>query len=181
MSFKLGKTSRKRLEGVNSDLVKVIERAIKITNIDFTVLEGVRSRQRQEQLLRAGRSKTMNSRHLTGHAVDVAPIEHGRIPWEEPEKFLEVVDAVFQAADELGVLVQSGTDWDMDGDYKDESFFDGPHIQIPWPHKLELAKKAQERRIKLRQLEAEEQGLSADITPGLTPEEMDDNEFVEVG
>lgn len=175
--FRLGKTSLKRLEGVNEDLVKVIKRAIEITPIDFTVLEGIRSRQRQVQLVATGKSKTVNSRHLTGHAVDVAPIEGGKIPWNDPEKFLDVVDAVFQAADELGVLVQSGTDWDMDGDYKDESFFDGPHVQIPWPHKLDLAKRAAERRVKLRQLEAEEAGLSADITPGLEPEDMDDSDY----
>jgi len=71
MTFKLGKKSRERLIGVHPDLIRVVERAIELTDVDFTVLEGIRSKSRQEKLVASGASQTMNSRHLTGHAVDL--------------------------------------------------------------------------------------------------------------
>lgn len=76
--FSLGARSLLRLQGVHPSLVRVVKRAIRITPVDFTVLEGVRSRERQAELVRIGASKTMNSRHLTGHAVDLAPWVGGK-------------------------------------------------------------------------------------------------------
>ena len=64
--FALGPRSKMRLNGVHPDLVKVVERAIQITTIDFTVLEGVRSPERQRVLYDAGASQTLNSRHIPG-------------------------------------------------------------------------------------------------------------------
>lgn len=72
MTYALSKKSRDRLAGVHPDLVKVVERAIEITEVDFSVLEGVRSKTRQEQLVKAGASQTMRSRHLTGRAALVS-------------------------------------------------------------------------------------------------------------
>lgn len=74
MSFKLSEKSLKRLEGVHPDLVKVVQHAITITPLDFVVLEGLRSKERQRYLVDKGASKTMDSYHITGHAVDIAPI-----------------------------------------------------------------------------------------------------------
>ena len=74
MSYALGERSRQRLACVHPDLVKVVERAIQITPVDFTVLEGRRTKERQAELLKAGATTTMNSRHLTGHAVDLRGI-----------------------------------------------------------------------------------------------------------
>ena len=71
MTFKLGARSLTRLRGVHPDLVKVVTRAIEISTLDFTVLEGVRSLERQQALVEAGASQTLKSRHLTGHAVDL--------------------------------------------------------------------------------------------------------------
>ena len=68
--YSLGVRSKARLKGVHPDLVKVVEKAIQLTTVDFTVLEGVRDAVRQEKLVESGASQTMNSRHLTGHAVD---------------------------------------------------------------------------------------------------------------
>lgn len=124
MAYRLGKRSLKRLQGVHPDLVKVIKRAIELTPIDFTVLEGKRSVARQRRLVRSGASKTMNSRHLTGHAVDIAPLHpNGKISWHWPHYFL-LEPAVKQAARELGITVEWGGDW--------RSFKDGPHWQLPW-------------------------------------------------
>lgn len=108
--FRLGTRSLQNLSGVNPDLVAVVKRAIQITEVDFTVIEGLRSRERQKQLVAKGASKTMNSRHLTGHAVDIAPYP---ISWEK-EDFIPVVEAMKQAAEDLGIEVVHGHDWGWD-------------------------------------------------------------------
>jgi peptidoglycan L-alanyl-D-glutamate endopeptidase CwlK len=118
MTYALGTRSRQRLSGVHPDLVAVVKRAIQITKQDFTVLEGIRNINRQRELVKAGKSKTMNSRHLTGHAVDLAPWP---ISWDW-ENFYPIADAMKQAAEELGVDLEWGGDW--------KSFPDGPHFQV---------------------------------------------------
>lgn len=108
--FKLGIRSRQNLSGVHPDLVAVVERAIEITEVDFTVIEGLRSRERQKKLVAEGKSKTMNSRHLTGHAVDIVPWP---VSWER-EDFIPIVEAMKQAAKELDIPVVHGHDWGWD-------------------------------------------------------------------
>ena len=120
MGYVLGNKSRRRLYGVHPDLVLVVNKAIEITTQDFTVLEGLRTLERQQQLYNTGKSKTMNSRHLTGHAVDLAPWP---ISWDW-EYFYPIADAMKAAADEVGVPIEWGGDW--------KSFPDGPHFQLPW-------------------------------------------------
>lgn len=117
MPYVLGKRSKERLEGVHPDLVSVVERAIEISNVDFTVLEGVRTRERQKELFAKGASKTMNSRHITGHAVDLAPWP---ISWEK-EEFIPIVKAMRQAAEELGIDVVHGHDWGWDSPHHELS------------------------------------------------------------
>jgi peptidoglycan L-alanyl-D-glutamate endopeptidase CwlK len=123
MGFKLGAMSLARLEGVHPDLARVFHRAIEITPVDFSVVEGLRTKERQAELVAAGASKTMNSRHLTGHAVDIAPYVGGTIRWDWP-LFYQLAPAVKKAATELGVKVEWGGDW--------ATFKDGPHWQLPW-------------------------------------------------
>lgn len=123
MAYKLGKRSLKNLRGVHPDLVKVVKLAIKITKQDFTVLEGLRSSKRQAYLYKTGKSKTMNSRHLTGHAVDIAPWVDGKISWNW-DHYWALEDAMKEAAQRLGVSIEWGGDW--------KSFKDGPHWQLPW-------------------------------------------------
>lgn len=120
--FVLSKKSLDRLTGVHPDLVRVVKRAIEITTVDFAVLEGVRSKARQEQLVRAGASQTMNSRHITGHAVDLGAYVSGSVRWDWP-LYHKIADAVKQAAAELGVPIEWGGDW--------RTFKDGPHFQLP--------------------------------------------------
>ena len=123
MTYNLSKKSRDRLAGVHPDLVKVVERAIEITEIDFAVLEGVRSKTRQEQLVKAGASQTMRSRHLTGHAVDLGAYVAGSVRWDWP-LYHKLTVAVKQAAAELQIPIEWGGDW--------TTFKDGPHWQLPW-------------------------------------------------
>ena len=84
MSFRLSTRSRRVLQGVHPDLVAVVEAAIGRTPVDFMVTEGLRSPDRQAALVRAGASRTLNSRHLTGHAVDVAAWVEGQVRWDWP-------------------------------------------------------------------------------------------------
>lgn len=123
MSIILGQKSRQRLEGVHPHLVKVVERAAAISDLDFTVLEGLRTVARQKQLVAAGASKTMNSRHITGHAVDVAPLLNGKVSWDWP-LYHRLAKVVKQAAKDVGVTVEWGGDW--------RTFKDGPHWQLPF-------------------------------------------------
>lgn len=120
--FVLSKKSLDRLTGVHPDLVRVVKRAIEITTVDFAVLEGVRSKSRQEQLVKAGASQTVNSRHITGHAVDLGAYISGSVRWDWP-LYHKIADAVKQAAAELGVPIEWGGDW--------RTFKDGPHFQLP--------------------------------------------------
>ena len=123
MSYVLSKKSLDRLSGVHHDLVEVVKRAIEITEVDFTVLEGVRSKARQEQLVKAGASQTMRSRHLTGHAVDLGAYVAGQVRWDWP-LYYKIADAVKKAATELNVPIEWGGDW--------KTFKDGPHFQLPF-------------------------------------------------
>ena len=123
MSIVLGQRSLSRLEGVHPDLVRVVKKAAALSDLDFTVLEGIRSVERQKQLVSQGASKTMNSRHITGHAVDLAPMIAGEVRWDWPlyHKLAKIVKSA--AADEK-VPLQWGGDW---REYKD-----GPHWELPW-------------------------------------------------
>lgn len=121
MTFVLGQKSLERLNGVHPDLVKVVKLAITRTPVDFVVLEGLRTKERQAVLFKQGATKTMNSRHLTGHAVDLAPAIGGVVSWDWPlyHKLAPVMKA---AAKELGVAITWGGDW--------TTFKDGPHWEL---------------------------------------------------
>lgn len=122
--YKLSEKSLSRLDGLHSDLVKVVKRAIEITTIDFSVGEGLRSITRQKELYASGATTTMNSRHLTGHAIDLFAIdESGAVTWDW-KYYHPLSDAVKQAAKDVGVTIEWGGDW--------SKFKDGPHYQLPW-------------------------------------------------
>lgn len=119
----LDERSVERLDGVHPDLVKVVRRAAEICEIEFRVVEGVRQMKRQRELVAKGASTTLKSRHLTGHAVDVAPFIDGEIRWDWPPFYL-IADAMKKAAAELSIPLEWGGDW--------RRFKDGPHFQLPW-------------------------------------------------
>lgn len=119
--WRLSTRSKKNLEGVHPDLVKVVHKALELSTVDFGVIEGLRTLDRQKELFNKGASKTMNSRHLTGHAVDVMAYVGSEGRWDWPLYF-EIAKAFKTAADELGVPVVWGGDW--------TSFKDGPHFEL---------------------------------------------------
>jgi peptidoglycan L-alanyl-D-glutamate endopeptidase CwlK len=121
MTFSFGNKSKERLSGVHPDLVKVIEEAIKESPLDFSITEGLRTRERQQELFSAGKSQTMNSRHLTGKAVDIAVLVDGKVTWDL-KHYRIVTDHVKKVAKELDIPIVCGIDW--------TSFVDGPHIEL---------------------------------------------------
>lgn len=126
-NVKLSKASQEKLASVKPELQKVILKAFETMPFDVIVLEGIRTKARQEELYAKGASKTMKSKHLTGDAVDLAPYP---IDWSDKAKFRVMAEHVLAAAKILNIKVRSGTDWDMDGDWKEEKFYDGPHIEL---------------------------------------------------
>jgi peptidoglycan L-alanyl-D-glutamate endopeptidase CwlK len=117
----LSARSLKNLQGVHPDLAGIVHRAAEITPIPFEVIEGLRTVERQKKLVAAGASKTMNSRHITGHAVDIAPTVEGTIRWDWPLYRL-LAPAMKQAAQDKGAPLVWGGDW--------RTFKDGPHFEL---------------------------------------------------
>jgi len=124
--FKLSAKSKKRLKGVHPDLARVVERAIEITPLDFGVSCGLRTEAEQYKAVKSGASTTMKSKHLAqvdtwGHAVDLFVLVNGEVTWEH-KHFRKVVQAMFTAAIELNVQIESGALW--------RDFLDSPHFQL---------------------------------------------------
>ncbi len=121
MSFRLSARSRARMKGVHPALVEVIEAAIRTTPVDFMVTEGLRTAARQAALVKAGASRTLNSRHLTGHAVDIAAMVDGQVRWDWP-LYPRIAEAIKAAAKARGVALVWGGDWSR--------LRDGPHFEL---------------------------------------------------
>ena len=120
--FKFGKRSKERLKGVNPKLVNVLNELIKI--MDVTIIEGLRTEARQNELLAQGKSKTKYSKHLEGKAVDLAPYP---IDWEDRERFHYMGGMIRGIGKQQGVDIRWGGDRDSDGEIKDNSFDDLVH------------------------------------------------------
>ena len=149
MTFNLSQRSLDTLKGVHPDLIKVVKRAIEITEEDFLVGCGVRSLGTQRRYVRQGKSKTMNSRHLVvngySHAVDLWLWKDGAISWDtskaesfytvshddDYQNYQEIGTSMLMAADELGIAIRWGADWDGDGQHTDHSFIDWVHFELP--------------------------------------------------
>jgi peptidoglycan L-alanyl-D-glutamate endopeptidase CwlK len=123
VSFNLNARSVRNLTGVHPDLARVVKLAAQRIDdtMEFIVTEGVRTVTRQAELVKAGASRTMKSRHLTGHAVDLAPLIGGEVRWDWPP-FHRIADAMKAAATDLIVPINWGGDW--------VSFKDGPHFEL---------------------------------------------------
>ena len=150
--FVLSKLSLGRLNGVDANLVKVVQRAIEITPQDFMVVEGVRSK--EQCYINYGKGRTvaqctakgvpakyaqpklakvtwlnnpLSSKHVSGKAVDLVPYT---VNWNDLTKFDQVAKAMFAAAKELGVSIRWGADWDNDGNYREKGEYDSPHFEL---------------------------------------------------
>lgn len=121
MTFSLSQKSLDTMNGVKDPLVNVVKRAIQISEIDFKVLEGVRTLERQKELLARKVTQTLNSKHLTGDAVDLGALKNEEITWDKAS-YATIAKAMKQAAKELNVNIRWG------GDFK--TFFDGPHFEL---------------------------------------------------
>lgn len=121
--FFLSDRSLKNLNGVHPHLLQLINCAIALTPVDFIITCGVRSIELQHQLVAAGKSLTMNSRHLTGHAVDVAAFVDNTVSWEW-HNYEQIAWSFRQASINTGIPVEWGGDW--------KQFKDGPHFQLPF-------------------------------------------------
>ena len=122
---KFGKRSKERLKGVDTRLVNVLNELIKI--MDVTIIEGLRSKQRQEILLKEGKTKTKFSKHIEGKAVDLAPYP---IDWEDRDRFHYMGGMIRGIAKQLNINVRWGGDWDSDGETKDNRFDELVHVEI---------------------------------------------------
>lgn len=142
-NFKWGPRSLTRMHGIHPDLKTVLNHAISISTVDMSVIEGLRSKERQTRLVAEGKSKTMNSRHLTGHAVDVCPWINGSLSWEW-DFYYPLATSMIKAAKMTNIPMRWGgnwhvqdiRDWDGDGeslakDYPG-TFSDGPHWELSW-------------------------------------------------
>ena len=119
--------SLRSMNGIHPDLRRVLDRALQESPVDFVVTEGLRTVERQRELVKQGASKTMNSRHLPGkdgksRAVDIAPMIGGQVSWDWP-LYRRLAPIIKQAAKDVGVPIEWGGDW--------RSFKDGPHWQLP--------------------------------------------------
>ena len=122
---KFGKRSKQRLRGVDTRLVNVLNELVKI--MDVTIIEGLRSKQRQEILLKEGKTKTKFSKHIEGKAVDLAPYP---IDWEDRDRFHYMGGMIRGIAKQLNINVRWGGDWDSDGETRDNRFDDLVHVEI---------------------------------------------------
>lgn len=119
----LTQRDKDKLKGIHPDLVRVVSRLARETDLPFQIGEGLRTKARQAMLVATGKSKTMNSRHLTGHAADIFPLVKGVPTWDW-KYYYPLAKAMKRAAELENVPVEWGGDW--------RTFKDGPHWQLPF-------------------------------------------------
>ena len=110
--FKFGKSSLDNLNGVEPLLMATAFRALELSDIDFGVSEGLRDEETQREYVEKGLSRTMNSKHLTGRAIDVFAYIRGKARWEIEPYFI-IADAFHQAAQENAVSIRWGGAWHL--------------------------------------------------------------------
>ena len=110
MTYKLSTKSQERLIGVEPELKEIVYEAIKVTKVDFGVIEGLRTEEKQKQLVESGASQPMKSKHLEGRAVDLMASIGGRGSWEL-SVYDEIADAMKEAAIKVDVAVRWGAAW----------------------------------------------------------------------
>lgn len=137
-NFKFGKNSLAKLSGVDVRLVDCCTLALSRSPFDLTIVEGLRSKERQAELYAQGRTLpgpivtwTKHSKHLTGKAVDIAPLNmKGQIPWNDKTLFMELGALMMKAAADLKINIRHGADWDKDGILYEKGEYDGPHFEL---------------------------------------------------
>jgi len=128
--YKFSKKSLEKLHTCHPDLRRIANELIKI--MDVTVVEGVRSFETQKEYVRTGKSKTLDSKHLEqddghSHALDMVPYP---VDYSDTLRFAYMQGIIRGIAHSMDIKVRSGIDWDSDGEIKDHTFFDGPHMEL---------------------------------------------------
>jgi len=121
---KLNPTSIARLRGVDANLIALAKKAREISPIPFEITEGLRTKERQRYLVKTGKSRTMNSYHLRGKAMDFVAMPGGKVSWDLKD-YKTIVEKAFKpAAKALGLTnrIVYGVYW--------KSIVDGPHVEI---------------------------------------------------
>lgn len=124
--FELDAKSLNRLNGVDKRLVNLAKQVAKITPIRFQITEGIRTKERQEQLVKEGKSKTLNSKHLQGLAVDIMSCKEG---YSQAKDIFILVGLFIAVAKQLNINIRVGALWDYNST-KDNNFIDAYHIQV---------------------------------------------------
>ena len=109
------------LQGIHPDLIKLVHQVLGKYPTLFVVTEGLRTLERQKQLFAAGATTTLKSRHITGHAFDVAALVNGEVRWDWP-LYKKIADIIKAEAKVLDIGIEWGGDW--------KTFKDGPHFQL---------------------------------------------------
>ena len=128
---KLGKKSLEILSTCDNRIQKIIHEAIKVT--DFTVIEGTRSLERQQQLFKEGKTKIDGIQSKGKHnydpslAIDIAPYP---IDWNDTKRFFYLAGVVKALAISMGIELRWGGDWDSDDDFTDQTFNDYSHFEL---------------------------------------------------
>ena len=113
-----------RLRGVNPDLVRVVKRCAEISSINFFVIQGLRTLAEQKKHVALGKSQTMRSRHLTGHAVDLGILKPDKTADWAWDSFVKLNRDMMKAATLEDVPLEWGGAW--------KTIKDGDHWQLPW-------------------------------------------------
>lgn len=131
MNFRFGKKSEEKLASVHRDLSRVARKALELSPVDFGITEGLRSEEKQKQLVAEGASKTMKSKHLTGHAIDIACFVDGEITWDL-EYYKVVANAFALASNECKVNLRWGGSWKVNNFILDpeNKFVDAVHFEL---------------------------------------------------
>lgn len=128
-----------RFSGVDQRLVSIAQEACRLLPFDVIVVEGVRTIQRQRDLYAQGRTKpgkivtwTMNSKHIDGLAVDLAPYDYEtrQILWGDVLKFNDMIRSMLRVAAAHKVKIRSGADWNQNGVLRESRETDSPHFEL---------------------------------------------------
>lgn len=119
--YKFSKRSLSNIKGIDDRLVILLGLMLEYSPYDFVVTEGLRTKERQAQLVAEGKSKTMNSKHIIGKAFDIAILIDNKVSWEH-KYYKEFADVITKLAERLGFPIECGCYW--------KSFVDCPHFQI---------------------------------------------------
>lgn len=138
--FQFSQSSTEKLRDIHPDLVRVVCLALKLSKVDFKVIEGVRTKERQLKLYVQGRTEpgqivtwTKNSNHFKdeatgyGYAVDLLPAPYD---WKDLAKFDLMAEAMFEAARQLNVKIRWGADWNQNGKAREKGESDSPHFEL---------------------------------------------------